>query len=91
MSLHPHAPYPIPEETQRVARAAFPRGNLALQPQLPDFLRLGVCQGQCSRWYLLYLSKKQLVVRFLQHGRIVAQRHVPSTYTTGHLSFCLDN
>jgi hypothetical protein len=28
MSLHPHAPYPIPEETQRVARAAFPRGNL---------------------------------------------------------------
>ena len=28
MSLHPHAPYPIPEETQRVARAAFPHGNL---------------------------------------------------------------
>ena len=27
MSLHPHAAYPIPEETQRVARAAFPRGN----------------------------------------------------------------
>jgi transposase len=31
MSLHPHAPYPIPEETQRVARAAFPRGNLSMQ------------------------------------------------------------
>ena len=31
MSLHPHAPYPIPEETQRVARAAFPRGNLYMQ------------------------------------------------------------
>lgn len=27
MSLHPHAAYPIPEETQRVARAAFPHGN----------------------------------------------------------------
>ena len=31
MSLHPHAPYPIPEETQRVTRAAFPRGNLSMQ------------------------------------------------------------
>src|SRR5262249_52045690 len=31
MSLHPHAPYPIPEETQRVARAAFPHGNLYMQ------------------------------------------------------------
>ena len=27
MSLQPHAAYPIPEETQRVARAAFPHGN----------------------------------------------------------------
>jgi transposase len=31
MSLHPHTPYPIPEDTQRVARAAFPRGNLYMQ------------------------------------------------------------
>jgi len=31
MSLHSHASYPIPDETQRVARAAFPRGNLYLQ------------------------------------------------------------
>jgi hypothetical protein len=31
MSLQPHAPYPIPEETQRVARAAFPHGNLYMQ------------------------------------------------------------
>jgi transposase len=31
MSLQPHASYPIPEETQRVARAAFPRGNLYMQ------------------------------------------------------------
>ena len=28
MSLHPQAAYPIPEDTQRVARAAFPRGNI---------------------------------------------------------------
>jgi transposase len=27
MSLHPQAAYPIPEETQRLARAAFPRGH----------------------------------------------------------------
>jgi transposase len=31
MALHPQATYPIPEETQRVARAAFPRGNLYRQ------------------------------------------------------------
>jgi len=31
MSLHPHAVYQIPEETQRVARAAFPRGTLYMQ------------------------------------------------------------
>ena len=31
MSLHPQAPYPIPEDTQRVARAAFPRGNIYMQ------------------------------------------------------------
>ena len=27
MSMHPQAIGPIPEETVRVARAAFPRGN----------------------------------------------------------------
>jgi transposase len=31
MSLHPQATYPVPEETQRVARAAFPRRNIYLQ------------------------------------------------------------
>ena len=31
MSLHPQATYPIPEATQRVARAAFPHGNLYIQ------------------------------------------------------------
>jgi hypothetical protein len=36
----------------------FHTSNLARQPQSPDFLRLGVCQGQRSRWYLLYVSIK---------------------------------
>src|SRR5690349_7800749 len=31
MSLHPEAIYPVPEDTQRVARAALPRGNLYMQ------------------------------------------------------------
>ena len=31
MSLQPHAIYPLPEDTQRVARAAFPHGNLSMQ------------------------------------------------------------
>jgi transposase len=31
MSLHPQTTYPVPEDTQRVARAAFPRGNVYLQ------------------------------------------------------------
>jgi transposase len=30
MSLHPRTDYWIPEETQRVARAAFPKGTLCL-------------------------------------------------------------
>ena len=28
MSLHPHALEPVPEDTARVARAAFPKGAL---------------------------------------------------------------
>jgi transposase len=31
MSLHPHEPEPVPEETARVARAAFPEGNRYLR------------------------------------------------------------
>jgi transposase len=31
MSLHPHAPSSIPEDTPRVARAAFARGNISMQ------------------------------------------------------------
>src|SRR4051812_39684658 len=31
MSLHPQAHFSVPEETRRVARAAFPKGNLCLR------------------------------------------------------------
>jgi transposase len=31
MSLHSHAIYPVPEATQRIARAAFPHGNIDMQ------------------------------------------------------------
>lgn len=31
MSLHPEKIGPVPEETRRVARAAFPNGNLCLR------------------------------------------------------------
>jgi hypothetical protein len=31
MSLHFQTTYPIPEETQRVARAVFPRGHIYMQ------------------------------------------------------------
>ena len=31
MSLHPQEIPPIPEETRRVARAAFPRGNIYMR------------------------------------------------------------
>jgi transposase len=31
MSLHPQEIPPVPEETRRVARAAFPRGNVYMR------------------------------------------------------------
>jgi hypothetical protein len=31
MSLHPHPIDPIPDETARVARAAFPKGNPSMR------------------------------------------------------------
>ena len=31
MSLQPQNSYPIPEETGRIARAAFPKGNLYMR------------------------------------------------------------
>ena len=40
MSLHPHVIAPVPEETARVARAAFPKGH----PYIPTTpLSLALC------------------------------------------------
>jgi transposase len=57
MSMHPQAIGPIPEETVRVARAAFPRGNpyLIMRDQLgtlyddQDFAVLFSKRGRASR------------------------------------------
>jgi transposase len=46
MSLHPQATYPIPEDTQRVARAAFPRGNIYMQ--VADHLGTIDHDAQCA-------------------------------------------
>ena len=46
MSLHPQATYVIPEETQRVARAAFPRGNIYMQ--VADHLGTLYHDTQCA-------------------------------------------
>jgi hypothetical protein len=37
MSLHPHVITPVPEETARVARAAFPKGHPYLIGRVPIF------------------------------------------------------
>ncbi len=39
MTLHPQAVYTVPEDTARVARAAFPKGNIYLR--MHD--ELGLC------------------------------------------------
>src|SRR5919199_2523299 len=54
MSLHPQDPFPIPEQTWRIARAAFPKGTLCLHladafgPVFQDeeFAHLFPTQGQ---------------------------------------------
>jgi len=46
MSRHPQAPSPIPEDTQRVARAAFPHGNVSIQ--VADRLGTLYHDAQCA-------------------------------------------
>src|SRR5690349_14574306 len=46
MSLHPHTSYPIPDETQRVARAAFPHGTLSMR--VADHLGPLYHHAQCT-------------------------------------------
>jgi transposase len=44
MSLHPQSEYPIPEETRRIARAAFPKGTLGIR--IADALGTVYCDSQ---------------------------------------------
>src|SRR3954454_13227477 len=69
MSLHPQSIGPVPEDTARVARAAFPRGNpcLRLRDELgtlfsdQDFASLFPTRGQPAEapWRLLLVSLLQ--------------------------------
>ena len=69
MSLHPQPMGPVPEETARVARAAFPRGNscLRLRDELgtlfsdADFASLFPTRGQPAEapWRLMLVSLLQ--------------------------------
>ncbi len=66
MSLHPQSPDPIPDDTARVARAAFPAGNLYLRMrdalgvlyQDEDFARLFPARGQSAEapWRLALIT-----------------------------------
>jgi transposase len=66
MSLHPHAPDPVPEETARVARAAFPGGtpytrmrdHLATIYRDEDFAHLFPARGQpaAAPWRLALVT-----------------------------------
>lgn len=71
MSLQPHAPGSIPEETVRVAHAAFPKGNvfMALRDEIgtiytdQDFSALYPVQGQpsISPWRLALICVMQFM------------------------------
>lgn len=70
MSMHPQAAWPIPEETARVARAAFPRGSnvLRLREELGVFYQDQAFQdlfGVCGR--AAESPARLLVVTVLQY------------------------
>ena len=50
MSLHPHANYPVPDDTQRVAHAAFPHGNIYMQvaDRAPGHMKVVLPQVPCG-------------------------------------------
>ena len=80
MSLQVQTTYPIPEETQRVARAAFPKGNLymRMRDELGEiytdqaFAELFPGRGQPaeSPGHLAWVT----VLQFAEGYRIVKQR-----------------
>jgi transposase len=80
MSLHPQPLEPVPEDTARVARAAFPRGNpyLTLRDQLgvifqdEDFTALFPMCGQPSLppWRLALIT----ILQFRANSCLTAKR-----------------
>lgn len=71
MSLHPHPVPPIPEDTARIARAAFPRGNIymVLRDEIgilltdEDFVALFPKRGQPAEtpWRLALVTIFQFI------------------------------
>src|SRR5690348_16570201 len=71
MSLNPHAIYPVPQETMRVARAAYPKGNVYMQMRDvlgsiytdEDFVELFPKEGQPAEapWRLALVTVLQFV------------------------------
>jgi transposase len=84
MSLHPQSIGPVPEDTVRVARAAFPRGNpyLRLRDELgtlfsdQDFASLFPTRGQPAEapWRLLLVSLLQYAENLSDHQAAEAVR-----------------
>jgi transposase len=85
MSLKPSFIEPVPEETARIARAAFPKGNLylSMHDELgiafsdADFTDLFPRRGQpaFAPWRLVLVC----VMQFLENSRI-ARRRAPSVH-----------
>ena len=73
MSLQPQASYPIPEETQRVARAAFPRDFLPfVNPHLSNFYP--------HLYDRLTMNAARIVADTItEHGHQDAQQTVPKS------------
>ena len=87
MSMHPHAIGSIPDETIRVARAAFPRGNmyLSMRDQLgtlyedQNFAALFPKRGRPAEapWQLALVQACQFLLECLiqQFVPMMAQKH----------------
>jgi transposase len=84
MSLHPHVLAPVPEETVRVARAAFPKGNpsLALRDALgsifqdEDFAAVFPMNGQpgLPPWRLALVTIMQRIFpAHFEERRIISE------------------
>src|SRR5436189_6046256 len=89
MSLHPHVIAPVPEETARVARAAFPKGHPYLTFrdafgtifQDEDFTALFPAWGQpgLPPWRLALVT----IMQFRENLAIVRRRRRSARVSTG--------